>query len=72
METRDGTGTEQPASPIRLCLTGPACVEDVARTVDRQAPLVGEQSAEILKEHGYSDAEIQKLIDDKVIHIETL
>ena len=40
--------------------------------MDRQAPLVGEHSAEILKEYGYSDEEIQKFLDDKVIYIDKL
>ena len=72
MANRDGTITKQPATPIRFATAGPACIEDIAPTMDRQAPLVGEHSAEILKEHGYSDEEIQKFLDDKVIYIDKL
>lgn len=72
MANRDGTVTKQPATPIRFATAEPACIEDIAPTMDRQAPLVGEHSAEILKEHGYSDEEIQKFLDDKVIYIDKL
>jgi len=33
----------------------------------RQAPLVGEHTVEVLKEHGYSDPEIQKFISQRII-----
>ena len=69
---RDGTITKQPMTPIRFATAEPSCIEDIAPTMDRQAPLVGEHSAEILKEHGYSDEEIQKLIDSKVVYIDKL
>lgn len=72
VENRDGTVTKQPATPIRFATAEPACIEDIAPTMDRQAPLVGEHSAEILKEYGYSDEEIQKFLDDKVIYIDKL
>lgn len=72
MANRDGTITKQPATPIRFATAEPTCIEDIAPTMDRQAPLVGEHSAEILKEYGYSDEEIQKFLDDKVIYIDKL
>lgn len=53
VENRDGTVTKQPMTPIRFATTEPARIEDIAPTMERQAPLVGEHSAEILKEHGY-------------------
>lgn len=40
--------------------------------IRRGAPLVGEQSQEILKEMGYDDSQIKKLLADGVIAIETL
>ena len=72
VENRDGTVTKQPMTPIRFATTEPARIEDIAPTMERQAPLVGEHSAEILKEHGYTDEDIQKLVDSKVVYIEKL
>ena len=72
VENRDGTVTKQPMTPIRIATTEPARIEDIAPTMERQAPLVGEHSAEILKEHGYTDEDIQKLVDSKVVYIEKL
>lgn len=34
--------------------------------------MVGEHSAEILREYGYSDADIERFLADKVITIEKL
>lgn len=72
VENRDGTVTKQPMTPIRFATTEPARIEDIAPTMERQAPLVGEHSAEILKEHGYTDEDIQKLVDSKIVYIEKL
>ena len=72
VENRDGTVTKQPMTPIRFATTEPARIEDIAPTMERQAPLVGEHSAEILKEHGYTDEDIQKLVYSKVVYIEKL
>ena len=72
VENRDGTVTKQPMTPIRFATTEPARIEDIAPTMERQAPLVGEHSVEILKEHGYTDEDIQKLVDSKVVYIEKL
>ena len=72
MANKDGTVTKQPATPIRFALTEPTCIEDIAPTMDRQAPMVGEHSAEILREYGYSDADIERFLADKVITIEKL
>ncbi len=55
-----------------FALTEPTCIEDIAPTMDRQAPMVGEHSAEILREYGYSDADIERFLADKVITIEKL
>ena len=71
-EVLDDTVTKQPATPIRFALTEPTCIEDIAPTMDRQAPMVGEHSAEILREYGYSDADIERFLADKVITIEKL
>ena len=72
VENRDGTVTKQPMTPIRFATTEPARIEDIAPTMERQAPLVGEHSAEILKEHGYTDEAIQKLVDSEGVYIEKL
>lgn len=72
VKNTDGSVTKQPMTPIRFCLEEPKTVEDIAPTVDRQAPLVGEHSVEILKEVGYSQAEIDKLLADKVVTVDSL
>ena len=69
VKNNDGTITKQPMTPIRFCLTEPTCIEDIAPTIDCQAPLIGEHSVEILKEYGYSEEDIQKLIDKKVVTV---
>ena len=33
----------------------------------KQAPMLGENTAEILREHGYSEESIQKLVDSKAV-----
>ncbi|MDD5937663.1 MAG: CoA transferase [Clostridiales bacterium] len=67
VKNNDGTVTKQPMSPIRFALTEPKTIEDIAPTVDRQAPRIGQHTVEILKEYGYSDAEIEKFLADKVV-----
>ena len=69
VKNSDGTVTKQPMTPIRFADAEPTRIEDIAPTVERQAPLIGEHSVEILKEHGYSDEEIQKLIADKIVTV---
>jgi crotonobetainyl-CoA:carnitine CoA-transferase CaiB-like acyl-CoA transferase len=64
MENNDGTVTKQPTSPIRFCLTEPKSVEDIAPTMDRQAPRVGQHTVEILKEYGYTDEQIDKFLTE--------
>ncbi len=64
MKNNDGTVTKQPATPIRFCLTEPKTIEDIAPTMDRQAPRVGQHTVEILKEYGYTDAQIDKFLAD--------
>lgn len=72
MANTDGTVTKQPMTPVRFALTEPTCIEDIAPTVDRQAPMIGEHSVELLKEYGYSDEEIEKFLADKVITVDKL
>ena len=72
VENLDGTVTKQAMSPVRFATAEPASIEDIAPTVDCQAPLVGQHSAEILREHGYTSEDIQRLADAKVIHIDQL
>jgi crotonobetainyl-CoA:carnitine CoA-transferase CaiB-like acyl-CoA transferase len=38
--------------------------------IRRASPLIGEHGPEILKELGYDDASIKRLIDEKVISVE--
>ena len=68
----DGTVTKQAMSPVRFATAEPASIEDIDPTIDCQAPLVGQHSAEILREYGYSDAEIEKFLADKVITIDKI
>lgn len=72
MANTDGTVTKQPMTPVRFALTEPTCIEDIAPTIDRQAPMIGEHSVELLKEYGYSDEEIEKFLADKVITVDKL
>ena len=69
VKNNDGTVTKQPMTPIRFAVTEPTCIEDIAPNVDRQAPKIGEHSVEILKEYGYSDEQIEKLLADKVVTV---
>lgn len=68
----DGTVTKQAMSPVRFATVEPSSIEDIAPTVDCQAPLVGQHSAELLREYGYTDEDIQRLTDAKVIYTDTL
>lgn len=68
----DGTVTKQAMSPVRFATAEPSSIEDIAPTVDCQAPLVGQHSAELLREYGYTDEDIQRLTDAKVIYTDTL
>ncbi len=70
VENFDGTVTKQAMTPIRFCEKEPESVDDIAPTVKCQAPKIGQDSEAILKEYGYSEADIQKFVDDKVVHIE--
>jgi len=69
---RDGSITKQPASPIRFCLEEPKCIEDIEPTFDFQCPIVGEHSAVICKELGYSDEEIEKFLADGTIFVDKM
>jgi crotonobetainyl-CoA:carnitine CoA-transferase CaiB-like acyl-CoA transferase len=68
----DGTVTKQAMSPVRFSLVEPTCIEDIDPTVDTQAPLIGQHSAEILAQYGYSQAEIEAFLADQVITIDHL
>lgn len=68
----DGSVTQQAMSPIRFAVEEPASPEDITPTVLCQAPLVGQHSAELLKETGYSDEEIARFKDEGIIFIDTL
>ena len=61
VENLDGSYTKQAMTPIRFCLTEPQSIEDIAPTVAAQAPLIGQHSAQLLAEYGYSQEEIDRL-----------
>ena len=63
----DGTVTKQAMTPVRFCETEPTCIEDIAPTIDAQAPMVGQHSVEILKEYGYSDDQIKEFCDKGIV-----
>lgn len=68
----DGTVTKQAMTPIRFATAEPSSIEDIDPTVLCQAPLVGQHSAEILAEYGYSGADIAMFLADKVITIDKM
>lgn len=59
---RNGEKTYLASTPIKF--------GDIEVEVKCIAPKVGEHGAEILKELGYSDIKIQKLLDEKILYIE--
>lgn len=63
----DGSVTKQPMTPIRFTLTEPQTAEDITPTLERQAPMIGEHTVEVLKEYGYEDDVIRKYIEDGVV-----
>lgn len=67
----NGTVTKEAMTPIRFSLEEPASPEDIAPTVDCPAPLVGQHSAEILREYGYSEEEITALMNSGVVTMVT-
>lgn len=67
VKNNDGTVTKQPMTPIRFALNEPTCIEDIAPTVDRQAPKIGEHTVEVLKEYGYTDDQIAGFLDSGVV-----
>jgi crotonobetainyl-CoA:carnitine CoA-transferase CaiB-like acyl-CoA transferase len=67
VENLDGTMTKQAMSPIRFTETEPSSIDDIEPTIKCQAPLIGEHSAEILKEYGYDETQIASLLERKII-----
>ena len=65
----DGSVTKQPMTPIRFTLTEPQTAEDITPTLERQAPMIGEHTVEVLKEYGYEDDVIRKYIEDGVVTV---
>lgn len=63
----DGTVTKQAMSPIRFAENEPASIEDIEPTVRCQAPLIGQHSAEILREYGYDEAQVASMLERKII-----
>lgn len=67
VQNLDGSYTKQAMSPIRFCLEEPRSIDDIAPTVHSQAPLIGQHSAQLLSEYGYSADEIDRLAAQGVI-----
>ncbi len=67
VENLNGTETLQAMSPIRFCQTEPVSPADIAPTVERRAPLLGEHTLEIMKEYGYDEETIQQYIEKGII-----
>ena len=61
-------GVHRRAGPVRMVRNAVLFDKD-GPAVDRMAPLLGEQTAEILSQCGYAPDAIRKLIDDKVVEI---
>ena len=72
VQNLDGTFTKQSMSPVRFAVKEPTCIEDIDPTIECQAPMVGQHSVEILKEYGYDDAAIEKLMASGVVTVDTL
>ncbi|MPM51434.1 hypothetical protein SDC9_98183 [bioreactor metagenome] len=66
----DGSETKQAMSPIRFALDEPTSIEDIAPTVLRHSPLVGQHSAEILLENGYTQEEVARLLAEQIISVD--
>ena len=63
----DGTSTKLAMTPIRFAEREPESIQDIAPTLDRPAPLIGEHSSEILREYGYTEEEIAQLTESGVV-----
>lgn len=70
VENKDGTYTKQAMTPIRFTQVEPERIEDIEPTVDCQAPAIGQDSVEVLRDYGYSDAEIQQMLSENVVYVE--
>ena len=70
VENLDGSFTKQSMSPIRFAQEEPVTIDDISPTVERQAPTIGQHSAEILSECGYAAGEIERLKAEGVIYID--
>lgn len=67
----DGTKTKQAMTPVRFCTREPQSIEDIAPTVEKLAPKIGQDSIEILKVYGYTETEIQEFIDEKIVTVQS-
>ena len=63
----DGTETQMAMTPVRFTQVEPKTVQDIAPTVERTAPKVGMHSVEILKEYGYTQAQIDALLESGAV-----
>ncbi len=59
----DGTTTWQAASPIRFAKEEPKTVDDIDPTFKCQAPRIGQDTVEVLKDYGYTQEEIDGFVE---------
>ena len=67
VDNLDGTSTLMAMTPVRFSLEEPKSVDDIAPTIIKHAPKIGEDSVEILKECGYSQEAIDGYIASGVV-----
>ena len=59
--------TEHPQAGRTRALGCPVHFSKTPARIDRPAPLLGEHTREVLREHGYADAEIDALVAERVV-----
>ena len=61
-------GEHRRAGPVRMVRNAVLFDKD-GPAIDRMAPLLGEQTVEILSQCGYAPDAIQRMIDEKVVEV---
>ena len=67
MKEWDGTETMHAMTPVRFAQEEPKTVEDIEPTVERIAPKIGMDTVEILREHGYTQDQINAFIESGAV-----